>query len=94
MKPHRFDTVSLIFGLLFVGLSTWWGVAQIVSLSATSVGWVAAVALLGLGVIGIVTSARSQRSQAVESAGSAESAGSTAGFTESHAPFTQSPPEE
>lgn len=68
MKPHRIDPISLIFGLLFLGLVGWWALTQTVSLSAAFAGWVVAIALVSLGVVGILASLSGHRSKAMESA--------------------------
>ena len=67
MESHKIDPVSLIFGLLFVGLGAWWWIAEIADLPAGVAAWVGAVALLALGVIGVVTSVVGSRTRPAES---------------------------
>lgn len=61
MKGHRTDLVSFVFGLLFVGLSLWWLLAQILGLALPAVGWFLAGALVLIGVLGLVGAVRSAR---------------------------------
>ncbi|TDC70608.1 hypothetical protein E1193_29720 [Micromonospora sp. KC606] len=61
MRAHRTDLVSLLFGLLFVGLSLWWLLAQILGLALPPVGWFLAGALLLIGLLGLVGALRSGR---------------------------------
>lgn len=61
MKGHRTDLVSFIFGLIFVGLSLWWLLAQILGLALPAVGWFLAGALVLIGVLGLVGAVRSAR---------------------------------
>ena len=66
MKPHRIDPVSLIFGLLFLGLAGWWLLSQVLNFSPASAGWAAAISLVLLGTIGIVTSLVGNRTRSPE----------------------------
>ncbi|MEV4492287.1 hypothetical protein AB0K04_19480 [Micromonospora coxensis] len=61
MRVHRTDLVSLLFGLLFVGLSVWWLLAQILGLALPPVGWFLAGALLLIGLLGLIGALRSGR---------------------------------
>ncbi|TDB76547.1 hypothetical protein E1165_06540 [Micromonospora sp. KC723] len=61
MRAHRTDLVSFFFGLLFVGSSLWWLLAQILGLALPPVGWFLAGALLLIGLLGLVGALRSGR---------------------------------
>ncbi|TDB69464.1 hypothetical protein E1182_29870 [Micromonospora sp. KC721] len=61
MRAHRTDLVSLLFGLLFVGFSLWWLLAQILGLALPPIGWFLAGALLLIGLLGLVGALRSGR---------------------------------
>ncbi|MEU5940628.1 hypothetical protein ABZ807_15895 [Micromonospora sp. NPDC047548] len=61
MRVHRTDLVSLAFGLLFLGLSVWWLLAQILGLALPPVGWFLAGALLVTGLLGLIGALRSGR---------------------------------
>ncbi|GAB2924806.1 hypothetical protein GCM10027280_10010 [Micromonospora polyrhachis] len=61
MKPHRTDGVSLVFGLLFLGLVVWWLLAQIFDLALPPIGWFAAGGLILLGVLGLLGALRANR---------------------------------
>ena len=50
--------MSFVFGLLFVGLSVWWLLAQILGLALPAVGWFLAGALMLIGVLGLVGAVR------------------------------------
>jgi uncharacterized membrane protein HdeD (DUF308 family) len=60
MKRHPTDVISLIFGLIFVGIAGWWLVARVSSI-ALPVGWVVAIALVVIGTIGLVAAIRPGR---------------------------------
>ncbi|SCG35541.1 hypothetical protein GA0070609_0114 [Micromonospora echinaurantiaca] len=62
MKAHRTDVVSFAFGLIFVGLSAWWLLAQLLGLALPPVGWFLAGALIVIGLLGLVGALRSGRS--------------------------------
>lgn len=62
MKAHRTDVVSFAFGLIFVGLSAWWLLAQLLQLALPPVGWFLAGALILIGLLGLVGALRSGRS--------------------------------
>jgi hypothetical protein len=54
MKSHRTDTVSLVFGLLFLIIVGWWLLGRMVNIGLPTLGWAVAVGLLALGVLGLV----------------------------------------
>ncbi|WP_412541564.1 hypothetical protein R8Z50_03095 [Longispora sp. K20-0274] len=56
MKPHRLDSVSLVFGLLFLSLTGWWVLGQVVHVSGSTLAWTGAAALVGIGILGIAAS--------------------------------------
>lgn len=62
MKAHRTDSVSLLFGLLFLLLAGWWLVARLLEFTLPPVGWFLAGALLLIGVLGLVGALRAARS--------------------------------
>lgn len=53
MKRHDLDVVSLVFGLLFGAVASWWGITRVGQLDIP-LGWPLAVALLLSGVAGLV----------------------------------------
>ncbi|MET8308999.1 hypothetical protein [Micromonospora sp. NPDC005173] len=61
MKAHRTDLVSFAFGLVFLALSAWWLLAQLLGLALPPVGWFLAGALILIGVFGLVGALRSGR---------------------------------
>jgi hypothetical protein len=61
VKAHRTDLVSFAFGLVFLGLSAWWLLAQLLGLALPPVGWFLAGALILIGVFGLVGALRSSR---------------------------------
>ncbi len=69
MKAHRTDLVSFAFGLLFLALSAWWLLAQLLGLALPPVGWFLAGALILIGVFGLVGALRSGRSGRPEPSG-------------------------
>lgn len=62
MKAHRTDLVSFAFGLVFLALSAWWLLAQILGFALPAVGWFLASALILIGVFGLVGALRSGQS--------------------------------
>lgn len=48
------DRVSLVFGLIFLGLAALWLVSRVIDLDAVTVGWIVAGGLVALGLAGIV----------------------------------------
>lgn len=71
MKAHRTDLLSFAFGLVFLALSAWWLLAQLLGLALPPVGWFLAGALILIGVFGLVGALRSGRSGGPEPNGSA-----------------------
>lgn len=66
MKAHRTDLVSFAFGLVFLALSAWWLLAQLLGFALPAVGWFLASALILIGVFGLVGALRSGRSDQPE----------------------------
>lgn len=62
MKAHRTDLVSFAFGLVFLALSAWWLLAQLLGLALPPVGWFLASALILIGIFGLVGALRSGQS--------------------------------
>jgi len=58
MKRHSTDVISLVFGLIFLGIAAWWVVGQYVNIDVPNLGWIAAVALIVLGLLGVAASLR------------------------------------
>ncbi|WTO12014.1 hypothetical protein OG505_31155 [Micromonospora sp. NBC_00617] len=61
MKAHRTDLLSFAFGLVFLALSAWWLLAQLLGLALPPVGWFLAGALILIGIFGLVGALRSGR---------------------------------
>jgi hypothetical protein len=61
MKRHSTDLVSLIFGLIFLGVAGWWLIDRTVSISVPHAGWIAAGGLIVIGVLGVAGSLRGDR---------------------------------
>lgn len=61
MRPHRMDGVSLTFGLIFLLIAMWWGIAQVANVRLPAVGWLFAAALIFFGAIGLFGAIRSGR---------------------------------
>lgn len=55
MNRHVSDIVSLIFGIVFVGLAAGWMVNQWLALTLPSAGWIAASCLVLFGALGLIT---------------------------------------
>jgi apolipoprotein N-acyltransferase len=53
MKRHDLDVVSLVFGLFFAAVASWWGVNQLGNLNIP-LGWPLAAALLVAGLVGLI----------------------------------------
>ncbi|WP_422740906.1 hypothetical protein ACN263_25840 [Micromonospora sp. WMMD729] len=66
MKAHRTDLLSFAFGLVFLGLSAWWLLAQLLGLALPPVGWFLAGALILIGIFGLVGALRSGSSSRPE----------------------------
>lgn len=91
MKAHRTDLVSFAFGLVFLALSAWWLLAQLLGLALPPVGWFLAGALILIGVFGLVGALRSGRPNQPEplaEAGAAESVAPVSGTSVSGAPVS------
>ena len=63
MRPHRLDGVSLSFGLIFLIIAMWWGIAQVMTVRLPAVGWLVAGALIVFGAIGLLGAIRSSRGE-------------------------------
>ena len=61
MKPHRTDSVSLTFGLIFLGIVIVWLFNSVFSYSLPKPGWIAAGALILFGLLGLLATLRSDR---------------------------------
>ncbi len=58
MKRHPTDTVSLVFGLIFLGIVGLWVVGLFFDFDIPNFGWIAAVGLIVLGLLGVAASLR------------------------------------
>lgn len=63
MKRHATDAVSLVFGLIFLGIAFWWGLHRIATVNLP-VGWVIAVGLIAIGGIGLFAAVQVSRRSA------------------------------
>ena len=72
MKAHRTDGVSLTFGLIFLAITAWWLVAQLLDLSLPDIGWILAGALILIGVLGLLGALRSGRAGSAPAARTAD----------------------
>ncbi|WP_435795173.1 hypothetical protein [Micromonospora arida] len=91
MKAHRTDLVSFAFGLVFLALSAWWLLAQLLGLALPPVGWFLAGALILIGVFGLVgalRSARPNQPEPIAEAGAAEAVAPVSGSSVSGAPLS------
>lgn len=91
MKAHRTDLVSFAFGLVFLALSAWWLLAQLLGLALPPVGWFLASALILIGVFGLVGALRSGRPnqpEPIAEAGAAEAVAPVSGTSVSGAPVS------
>jgi hypothetical protein len=61
MNRHVSDIVSLIFGIVFVGLAAGWMLNQWLDVTMPSAGWVAASALVLFGALGLITTVVQRR---------------------------------
>jgi hypothetical protein len=66
MKPHRTDSVSLTFGLIFLGIVIIWLFNVVVELRIAEPGWVAAGALILFGLLGLLGALRSDRKKSTK----------------------------
>lgn len=73
MKPHRTDTVSLVFGALFLTVAGWWLAARLMDLRLPAVGWFLAAALILIGLFGLVGVVRATHTPATSEAASTSS---------------------
>ncbi|MCZ7536682.1 MAG: hypothetical protein M5T61_12815 [Acidimicrobiia bacterium] len=60
MNRHPLDAYSLISGLLFMGLGTWFLLDRLSSVSA-DITWVPPIVLLALGAAGLISSVATHR---------------------------------
>ncbi|HEY3502246.1 MAG TPA: hypothetical protein VGN37_05570 [Actinocatenispora sp.] len=60
MKPHATDVLSLVFGLIFLGMGGWWLVAAVATVTVPF-GWLAAGSLIAIGVVGLIAAIRAGR---------------------------------
>lgn len=58
MKERRMDTAAMIFGLIFIGLSSWYFVGHDRGFTLSSIGWITAGLLILLGIVGITSAFR------------------------------------
>lgn len=61
MKPHRTDAISLVFGVLFLGIACWWLINRTLSVGLPTLGWIVAGGLIALGAVGLLGALRSNR---------------------------------
>jgi hypothetical protein len=61
MKRHSTDVMSLVFGVIFLGVAGWWLLGQYVTIDVPHLGWIAAAVLIILGVLGLAGSLRGER---------------------------------
>lgn len=69
MKPHRTDVLSLIFGVIFLGMALWWALGWTfnwtmggtLDVTLPRLGWFLAGGLILLGIIGLMRSLRAGR---------------------------------
>jgi|KBSSwiStaDraftv2_1062776.scaffolds.fasta_scaffold1161219_1 hypothetical protein len=61
MKRHSTDLMSLVFGVIFLGVAGWWLVGQYVTVNIPNLGWITAAVLIVLGVLGLAGSLRGER---------------------------------
>lgn len=88
MKAHRTDLVSFAFGLVFLALSGWWLLAQLLGLALPAVGWFLASALILIGVFGLVGALRSGRSPQPEATAEAAATEATTPVSGANAPVS------
>lgn len=88
MKAHRTDLVSFAFGLVFLALSGWWLLAQLLGLALPAVGWFLASALILIGVFGLVGALRSGRSPQPEATTEAAATETAAPVSGANAPVS------
>jgi hypothetical protein len=88
VKAHRTDLVSFAFGLVFLALSGWWLLAQLLGLALPAVGWFLASALILIGVFGLVGALRSGRSPQPEATTEAAATETAAPVSGANAPVS------
>ena len=71
MKPHRTDSVSLTFGVIFLLVAVWWAVSQVITVHLPALGWMVAGGLILFGVVGLLGALRSGRAEQPPVAGQA-----------------------
>ncbi|MGA8113283.1 MAG: hypothetical protein WCA46_06450 [Actinocatenispora sp.] len=60
LRTHPTDVVSLVFGLIFLGLAGWW-LLDLVAGVTLPLGWLLAVTLIVVGGIGLFAAVRPGR---------------------------------
>lgn len=68
MRRHSADTISLVFGVIFVGIATWWLAGRFVEIRIPNLGWILAAALILAGLVGVAGSLRTDRAAAMAGA--------------------------
>jgi hypothetical protein len=58
---HHTDSLSLAFGLVFLGTAGVWAAGRLVALDLATIGWLVAGALMALGLAGIVRAVTGNR---------------------------------
>jgi hypothetical protein len=58
MKRHRIDSVSLVFGLLFLAVASGWLFTRSFHVSWNTGSWTIAVGLIIIGVVGLIGALR------------------------------------
>jgi hypothetical protein len=61
MKPHRTDSLSLTFGVIFLGIVVVWLFNVVANVHIQQPGWIAAGALILFGLLGLLGALRSDR---------------------------------
>jgi uncharacterized membrane protein HdeD (DUF308 family) len=61
VRSHRTDTVSLVFGLIFLFLALWVLAGRTLSIGLPTLGWIVAAALITLGTLGLLGALRANR---------------------------------
>jgi len=64
MKRHRTDTVSFIFGLVFLLIAGWWAGGSWLDLNMPALGWLLAVGLIVFGALGLLGAVRGGKDEA------------------------------
>jgi hypothetical protein len=58
MKRHGSDVISLVFGLMFLGVVLWWSLAKLAGIDPPRIGWFLAGALIVVGMLGVLAALR------------------------------------